>query len=153
MRNSRMLVALVAVAASAVAPSLLRAQAAGSKPAAPQATTDASKLTLVYDREVFTYDGRGHRDPFHALSADDEAGTRFEELSLQGIIYSTGPGGSLALLGDGSGRVHRVRVGDVLGDTRVVEIGPLRVVFAVNSFGNVRQEMLELKKSGGGSER
>lgn len=152
MLKPRLLGILVASLAAALIPAGAAAQAGGAKQA-PPATTDASKLTLVYDREVYSYHGSGRRDPFHPLTDDDDAGPRFEELSLQGIIYSTGPGKSLALLSDIAGRVHRVRVGDVLGNTRVVEIGPLRVVFAVEDFGNVRQEMLELKRSGGGSER
>jgi hypothetical protein len=56
---------------------------------------------------------------------------------------------SVAMLGDGSGRVYRVRVGDVIGNARVVEIGPMRVVMAVEMFGTIRQEMLELQRRGG----
>jgi Tfp pilus assembly protein PilP len=114
-----------------------------------RASTSASEVTLVYEREVFSYHGVGRRDPFRPLTDDDEMGPRFERLSLQGVIYSTGRGQSLALLGDGSGRVYRVRAGDVIGNARVVEIGPARVVMAVEVFGTVRHEMLELQRRGG----
>lgn len=153
MLDSPRFTVLGALMVLALAPAAARAQ--GRKPqtdASRPTTADASTVTLVYDREVFTYTGGNRRDPFHPLTDDTNTGPRFDELNLQGIIYSSVRGRSLVLLGDAAGRVHRVRVGDVLGNTRIVEIGPLRVVFAVEEFGNVRQEMLELKKSGGGGE-
>ncbi len=76
-------------------------------------------------------------------------GPRFESLSLRGIIYSTGRSRSLALLADTEGRVHRVRVGDMVGNSRIIEIGPTRVVLAVENFGAIRQEILELPTRGG----
>jgi Tfp pilus assembly protein PilP len=114
-----------------------------------QAQTQTPEVTLVYEREVFVYRAAGRRDPFRPLSDDDGLGPRFEALTLQGIIYSTGASRSIALLADGGGRVHRVREGDVLGNARVVEIGPSRVVMAVETFGTIRQEMLELQRRGG----
>jgi Tfp pilus assembly protein PilP len=136
------LLALVAVAASA-APA--RAQAETQAPD----SVDAAKLTLVFEREVFTYSGENRRDPFRPLTDQDDMGPRFEALALQGIIYSTGRGRSVALLGDSDGRIHRVRVGDVVGNSRVIEIGPMRVVLAVENFGTIRQEILELPIRGG----
>lgn len=109
----------------------------------------ASQITLVYEREVYAYRGAGRRDPFRPLTADDDMGPLFEELTLQGIIYATGRGRSVALITDASGRVHRARVGDVVGNSRVIEIGPARVVMAVENFGNIRQEVLELPTRGG----
>jgi Tfp pilus assembly protein PilP len=128
---------------------------AGSADAQQQASqaqaqqTQTPEVTLVYEREVFVYAAAGRRDPFRPLTDDDELGPRFEVLTLQGIIYSTGAGRSIALLADGDGRVHRVRQGDVLGNARVIEIGPSRVVMAVERFGTIRQEMLELQRRGG----
>lgn len=111
--------------------------------------TGDAEITLVYEREVYTYGGSARRDPFAALTGDNDMGPRFESLSLQGIVYATGQGRSVALLSDGSGRVHRVRVGDVVGNSTVVEIGPIRVVMAVENFGTIRQEMLELRENQG----
>lgn len=107
------------------------------------------EVTLVYEREVFSYPGSARRDPFLPLTDENGMGPRFESLSLQGIIYSTGRGRSVALLADGDGRVYRARVGDVVGNATVVEIGPLRVVMAVENFGVIRQEMLELQRNQG----
>lgn len=113
------------------------------------ATTPAADVRLVYEREVFAYRHDGRRDPFRPLTDDDEMGPRFEQLTLRAVIHDTGRGNSLAMVADGSGRVYRVREGDVLGNARVVEIGPTRVVMAVEMFGTVRQEMLELPRRGG----
>lgn len=123
------------------------AQQQARQPQADQMQTP--EVTLVYEREVFVYRAAGRRDPFRPLTDEEELGPRFEALSLQGIIYSTGASRSIALLMDGAGRVHRVREGDVLGNARVVEIGPTRVVMAVETFGRLRQEMLELQRRGG----
>nr|NIP81810.1 hypothetical protein [Gemmatimonadota bacterium]NIQ57354.1 hypothetical protein [Gemmatimonadota bacterium]NIU77517.1 hypothetical protein [Gammaproteobacteria bacterium]NIX46725.1 hypothetical protein [Gemmatimonadota bacterium]NIY11073.1 hypothetical protein [Gemmatimonadota bacterium] len=48
----------------------------------------AARITLVYEREVYAYSGAGRRDPFRPLTGDAEMGPRFEELTLQGIIFS-----------------------------------------------------------------
>lgn len=122
------------------------ADAAGQQAQRPGA---ADALTLVYDREIFLYVGRARRDPFLPLTNENEMGPRFESLSLRGIIYSTGRQGSVAMLGDAGGRIYRARVGDAIGNATVVEIGPMRVVFAVENFGSIRQEMLELQRNQG----
>lgn len=131
--------------AAALAPIQLEAQ---RPQPAPEATAPpgeaATNLTLVYEREVYTYRGENRRDPFRPLTAEEDMGPRFETLSLQGIIYSTGRGNSVALITDGSGRVYRVRAGDMVGNSRIIEIGSARVVLAVEHFGTIRQEILEL---------
>jgi Tfp pilus assembly protein PilP len=137
------------VPAMATEASAQQAGRAGQQQAAEPQTRPAAQVTLVYEREVFTYRGAGRRDPFRPLTDDEEMGPRFEQLALRGIIYATGRGSSVALLADGGGRVYRVRVGDVVGNARVVEIGPQRVVMAVETFGTIRQEMLELQRRGG----
>jgi Tfp pilus assembly protein PilP len=149
-----MKIAILTVAALALAFGPLTGDASAqagqrAQPETERALPSASEVTLVYEREVFMYQATGRRDPFRPLTDDDEMGPRFERLSLQGVIYSTGRGESLALLGDGTGRVYRVRQGDVIGNARVVEIGPSRVVMAVEVFGTIRQEMLELQRRGG----
>ena len=108
-----------------------------------------AEVTLVYEREVFTYSGGERRDPFQALTGDNQMGPRFQELTLQGIVYSNVPGRSVAVLQAGGDRVLRARVGDVVGNSRVIEIGPTRVVMAVENFGTIRQEILELPQRGG----
>lgn len=113
----------------------------------PQTPQDQEQVNTVYEREVFMYRAAGRRDPFQPLTSE-AVGPRFEDLALGGIIFSPDPGRSVAMLRAGS-RLFRARVGDQIGNVRVVEIGPLRVVFAVNDFGQVRQEVLELKRQEG----
>ena len=108
-----------------------------------------AEIPLVYEREVFSYPGGERRDPFEPLTQNNQLGPRFDQLSLQGIIHSSVAGESLALLRGGEDRVFRVRVGDVVGNSRVIEIGPTRVVMAVETFGSIRQEILEMPQRGG----
>lgn len=118
------------------------------EPPQEQSRPGPAQITLVYEREVYVYNGGGRRDPFEPLTGENQMGPRFEELELQGIIYSSAPGQSVALL-TAQERVHRVRVGDVVGNSRVIEISPTRVVMAVENFGSIRQEILEMPQRGG----
>ncbi len=133
----------------------LSAQAARPRPSAPRPDSAAKApppgpIKLVYDREVFDYPATGRRDPFAPLVGDDAhaLGPRFEALSLQGLIFSAARKESMALLGDPSGKVYRVRQGETVGNARVLSIERTRVVFQVMSFGAAREEVLELKRPG-----
>ncbi len=134
--------ALVVVAAPAAA------QQAGAGQADPPAAAAGSDPLLKLEREVFLYPVEFRRDPFESLADRDDLGPRFEELVLRGIIYAAG-GGSVALLADGGGRRYRVRRGGIVGNARVIDISERRVVFAVETFGIIRQERLELKRKEG----
>lgn len=114
-------------------------------PAAAQQAAD--EITLVYEREVYSYSGENRRDPFLPLTDDNAMGPRFEALALQGVIHSPAGDQSVALI-SAEGRVYRVRVGDMVGNSRIIEIGPSRVVLAVENFGSMRQEILELPTRG-----
>lgn len=119
---------------------------AAQRPTAAQPQQQApAEIKLIYEREVFQYPRQSRRDPFAPLSALADQGPRFEELSILGVIYSNRPENSAATLTDATGKRYRVRQGDVVGNARVLDISPNRVVFAVDNFGVVRQEMLELK--------
>lgn len=106
--------------------------------------TPEGEIVLKLEREYFVYPLEERRDPFVSLAARQDMGPRFEELRVTGIIYSS-DGGSVALLSDADGRAHRVRRGMVVGNARVVDIGQTHVVFAVENFGVVRQERLEMR--------
>jgi Tfp pilus assembly protein PilP len=151
MKSYILILATLCLMAPAIAAdaSAQQARPGAQQPQGEPQTRPAAEVTLVYEREVFTYSAAGRRDPFRPLTDDDEMGPRFEQLALRGIIYATGRGQSIALLGDGGGRVYRVREGDVVGNARVVEIGRNRVVLAVETFGTIRREMLELQRRGG----
>ena len=126
---------------------------AAGPPAAPGAPTAPPKVPvpepkLVFDREVFSYGGNGRRDPFKPLIGKESLGPLFEDLKLKGIIYSNDPTRSIVLIQDGAKKLYRVRRGEVIGNSRVVEIRPLAVRFAVENFGMLRYEVIELTKTG-----
>ncbi len=125
------------VCAIAAAPAHAQQQAATKSAPADE------PLRLV--REVFLYPTGSRRDPFESLADRDDLGPRFEELTLTGVIYNPA-GGSVALVVATNGRRFRVRRGDVIGNARVLDIAPDRVLFAVETFGVVRQETLERKR-------
>jgi hypothetical protein len=102
---------------------------------------------LRFEREVFEYPNAGRRDPFRALTRQDETGPQFADLVLRMIIHSDVASQSLVVVADGTGRTHRLRRGDAIGNATVIDIGPNRVVFSVEDLGTRRQEALELKKN------
>ena len=140
------------LAAAACALALVAAPAAGQT---TQDTLDVmanvpepeeGEVRLVYEREVYSYDGAGRRDPFAPLEGEGvNIGPMFADLQLRGIIYSTGRGQSIALLHDRSGNLYRARRGDIIGNATIREIRPLEVLFVVEDFGQTRQELLRLK--------
>ena len=101
---------------------------------------------LAFDREVFAYPAEGRRDPFKPLvGGPGSSGPLFQDLALRGIIFSPDARRSVALVQVGGRRTFRLRRGDIIGNARVLEIQPLRVRFAVENFGTVRNEVLELR--------
>jgi hypothetical protein len=120
---------------------------AAQAPAPPAAIPGSQpEPKLAFDREVFVYPAEGRRDPFKPLIGGPGAGgPLFADLALRGIIYSPDPRRSVALVQVGTRRTFRLRSGDIIGNARVLEIQPLRVRFAVENFGQVRNEVLELR--------
>ena len=112
---------------------------AGGAPARPAPFVEPK---LAFDREVFTYPGEGRRDPFKPLGGDDALGPLYEDLVLRGIAWSATPQQSVALLKDGAHKLYKMRVGERVGNARVVGIDKDRVRFAVTSFGTTRQEIM-----------
>jgi hypothetical protein len=119
------------------------AQAEG-RPPVPQ----GGEPRLVFEREVFSYAGRGRRDPFVPLTSSAE-GPLFSDLRLHMIIFLDDPSQSMIMVSDASQRRVRLRRGESIGNATVIDIGPTRVVFSVNEFGMRRQEVIDLKKREG----
>ena len=99
---------------------------------------------LSFDREVFSYTGEGRRDPFAPLTGTDAIGPLFEDLRLHGILYSADPRTSVVLIYDGAKKPYRLHVGDVIGNARIASIEKTRVKFTVQSYGLVREEVMNL---------
>lgn len=151
MRRVDLLPAVTALLFAAVfhaAPAHAQEQAAppaGERPAVVQGTGEPR---LVFEREVFSYPGRARRDPFVPLTTSAE-GPLFSDLRLHMIIFDEDPTQSLIMVSDASQRRVRLRRGESIGNSTVIDIGPTRVVFSVNEFGIRRQEILDLKKREG----
>lgn len=136
---------------------------ASTLPATAPAQTppDTSDTGLVMEREVFQYPEYARRNPFAPLLSAEGGGPRFERLLLMGIVFAEGnPAGSIATFGEASAatagggaitvsasaRTYRLRVGDKLGNTTILEIHARHVVVAVDEFGQTEQHTMELRR-------
>ncbi len=99
---------------------------------------------LSFDREVYSYSGEGRKDPFAALVGTDAIGPLFEDLQLHGILYSRDPKTSVVLIYDGAKKPYRLHVGDVIGNARISSIERTQVKFLVQSYGLIREEVMNL---------
>jgi hypothetical protein len=122
--------------------------AAQAEPPGDDATGYLSEAD-VYRREVFRYQVGGRPDPFQPLISGDDIGVRAQDLVLEGIIYSSSPGASVAIfaLPSGGGRA-RLRVGQRIGSVTVMAIHPRRVDLREDQFGVARIHTVELQRRG-----
>jgi hypothetical protein len=113
--------------------------------AAAQLAPDTS---LTYRREVFEYRRAGRPDPFRSLLRGTDLGVRPEDLTLMGVVYSSDPRRSVAVLTRrGADRPIRARVGDRIGGIQIVGIGARSVDILVEEFGVARRSTIELKSA------
>ncbi len=98
-------------------------------------------------RETFAYSG-STRDPFNSLLNMAKSGPEVADLQLVGIYQNMrSPSGHVAVFREKEGgRRHKLRAGDQLGRSRVVQIRERDVVFMIEDFGFERQETLSLRK-------
>lgn len=127
-------------------------------------------VELSFERETFTYPQFARRNPFRPLVTAEAGGPRFEQLHLLGIIMADDPAGSVVLFGVGempevdengissdaeaaAGQkieTFRLRRGDVLGNTRVLEIQRLQITVEVEEFGLTERRIMALPRPSGG---
>ena len=126
----------------------------------PPPPPDTTQAELVFEREVYSYPSFDRRDPFEPLVSGSEGEPRFEDLGLLGVIYSTNPTESVALLGISlgdaqteAGNTFRVRRGDRIGNTRILAIQVDRVIVEVEEFGLTEQRSLVVERPGEGGSR
>ena len=98
--------------------------------------------------EPASYHDHGRRDPFVPLTsgADPGEGPRFETLRLTGIFLGS-PGNSLVVLEDPMRRGHFARVGEKIGNARLLAIHSESADFEVDDYGSVRRESLRLERA------
>ncbi|MDQ3224328.1 MAG: hypothetical protein M3Q75_12785, partial [Gemmatimonadota bacterium] len=98
-------------------------------------------------RETFAYSG-SIRDPFNSLLNMAKSGPEVADLQLVGIYQNMrSSSGNVAVFREKEGgKRHKLRAGDQLGRSRVVQIRERDVVFMIEDFGFERQETLSLRK-------
>ena len=113
-------------------------------PAAPVPAVDSGPKVLI-NREVFSYDGDGRRDPFVSLLTTSDLKPLLTDLKLVGVAYDPRGQNSVAVLRDITSRdQYKVRVGQTIGRMRVAAIQPKAVIFTIEEFGYSRQELLPI---------
>jgi hypothetical protein len=117
------------------------------KPAAataPIPVADTAPRVLI-NREVFSYDGDGRRDPFVSLLTTSDLRPLLTDLKLVAVAYDPRGQNSVAVLRDiTSKEQYRVRVGQTIGRMRVAAIQEKAVIFTIEEFGYSRQEILPI---------
>jgi hypothetical protein len=98
-------------------------------------------------RETFSYGGAA-RDPFVSLLNAAKNGPELADLQLVGIYQNLRtPSSSVAVFREkAGGKRHKLRAGDQVGRSRLVQIRDRDVVFMIEDFGFERQETLSLRK-------
>ena len=143
----------LALAAVLAAPAWVAAQDPPPDSTAQQAATE-----LVFEREVFRSPEFKRRNPFRPLLASDSGGPRFTQLRLIGIIFSDDPSLSVAIVGTSQvnlsedatavtlvdGQSWYLKVGQSVGNIRIVEIRREQVVVEVEEFGLTEQKIMQL---------
>jgi uncharacterized lipoprotein NlpE involved in copper resistance len=147
-----------ATAADSMKPAAAMAAPAQPAPAQP-ATVVASNDSMVWadsvrkakeiemSRETFSYGGAA-RDPFNSLFNMAKNGPELADLQLVGIYQNLRtPSSSVAVFREKEGgKRHKLRAGDQVGRSRLVQIRDRDVVFMIEDFGFERQETLSLRK-------
>lgn len=144
-RADPVLSVLAALVVSGVAAPAVAQQPSSTQPAAQPVSAVVERtedLKLILEREIFAYPAENRRDPFKPLG---NLGPMFEDLKLRMIIYSRVPNASVVVLADGAKKMYRLRRGETLGNSTVIEITPTRVIFVVEDYGNRRQEILDIR--------
>jgi hypothetical protein len=141
--------ALSAVAASAGAQP---APASGTAPRAPVRATPARNAAVplrevTINRETFTYQGNGRRDPYGSLMTSTDVRPLLSDLRLTGVAFDPAGRNSVAIMRDLYTKAqYRVSVGHQLGRLRVAAINQRTVQFTVDEFGFSRTESLQLSR-------
>jgi hypothetical protein len=118
---------------------------APQEPASADTVKKANDMEMV--RETFAYSGAS-RDPFNSLLNMAKNGPELADLQLVGIYQNLrAPDASLAVFREkDGGKRHKLRAGDQVGRSRLIQIRERDVVFMIEDFGFERQETLSLRK-------
>lgn len=138
------------------APGLVQAQ--------DQTPPPARDTELVFQREVFRYPSFTRRNPFAPLRGANNGGPRFEQLSLIGLMYSSDPSASVAVVTTGGvtvnedgttapveGDAYYLKVGESIGNTTIVEIRRDGIIVDVAVFDAIERNTMNFvsRREGG----
>lgn len=132
------------VAQPAPAPGAVRSGSVGATPARNAA---APLREVTINRETFTYQGNGRRDPYASLMTSTDVRPLLSDLRLTGVAFDPAGRNSVAIMRDLHTKAqYRVSVGQQLGRLRVAAITQRSVQFTVDEFGFSRTESLQLSR-------
>ena len=133
--------------AAAPAPAAVAAETPVSAQDPVSADSAQKSKELEMFRETFAYSGAA-RDPFNSLLNMAKTGPELADLQLVGIYQNLrAPSASVAVFREkDGGKRHKLRAGDQVGRSRLVQIRARDVVFMIEDFGFERQETLSLRK-------
>jgi len=131
-------------AATTKAPIATPAGAKKVETTVPVPAADTASRVLI-NREIFSYDGDGRRDPFVSLLTTSDLRPLLTDLKLVAVAFDTRGQNSVAVLRDTTSKSqYRVRVGQTIGRMRVAAIQEKAVIFTIEEFGYSRQEILPI---------
>jgi len=111
-------------------------------------TQRGMKGEVSLNREVFSYDAGGRRDPFVSLLRNGDLRPMLNDLRLVTVLYDPTGRNSVAVMRDVTTKdQYRVKVGQTLGRMRVAGIEPRQIMFTIEEIGFSRQEPLVLGDS------
>jgi hypothetical protein len=128
--------------------SLQGAQPKVQRDSAGGTTSVNAKKKVEFNRETFSYDRGGRRDPFISLMSTSELRPLISDLRIVVILNDPSSRSSVAILRDlNTKEQYRIRTGQSLGRMRVAHIAQKSVTFTIEEFGYSRQEVLSLSDS------
>jgi hypothetical protein len=135
------------VPANASAPASVQPEVAAANDSVLWADSVRKAKEIEMSRETFSYGGAA-RDPFSSLLNMAKNGPELADLQLVGIYQNLRtPTNSVAVFREKEGgKRHKLRAGDQVGRSRLVQIRDRDVVFMIEDFGFERQETLSLRK-------
>jgi hypothetical protein len=144
-------------AAPAAAASSTKAKPAAKTAAAPSRTTPKSQSEEnLVNREVYVYKTIDRRDPFASLLEGDFEATighpllDVSSMKLVGIVW--GKSDKFALIEDGRGHGHILRVGDPVINGYVVGLTQDELLIRQSSYGESQTVTIQLQRKEGGSD-
>lgn len=111
------------------APPPVAPPAAGAPPGSQPPAAATSAVPELPAPPLPKYEAGGRRDPFEPPDVREGSGPAVASAKLTGIVR--GPAGPLVLVETAEGLGYILRPGDTLGEGRLLEVGPDRVVFSI----------------------